>query len=282
MYEVAVVILNYMNYQETIKCVDSVLMQTNIGFQIVVVDNGSMNESYKMLVQRYSRNCLVHVIRARKNYGFAKGNNIGIKYARDRFQSEFVLLINSDTILIDEQYISILVSKYQKGVGVIGSEMVLRNGKKQKEYLQYISFPETLIQYLEILNQLYGIQICPAFFEKKVSKKERVRILHGSAFMLTPDYFKMYDGLYSKTFLYGEEELLYILCVRADLRQIYTLDTKIYHKEDQSSLYLFQNRNTVKLKYVIKSYKYIVWESFRSYMQNKSLIRRNGYEKKSS
>ena len=268
MQKVAVVILNYMNYQETFTCVDSVLKQKNIKFQVIVVDNGSLNESYTALKQKYADNGLVHVIRTRKNYGFAKGNNIGIKYARDRFKTDFVLVINSDTEMIDEQYISVLISHYHRNVGIIGSEILLRNRKKQKPYFEYVDFPYTLFYYVTFLNEVYGLSILKKNVEKFMRKSHREQVLHGCAFLLTPAFFKEYDGLYSKTFLYAEEILLYILCRRACLQQVYTSDTRIFHKEDQSSKYLFQNRNSAKTKYILKSYKYVVWESFKDYTKN--------------
>lgn len=109
MRKTVIVILNYMNYKETITCIDSVLLQKKISFQVVVVDNGSSNESFQVLGEKYCRNRLVHVIRARKNYGFAKGNNIGIRYARKRLRADYVLLVNSDIVMKDENYINTLI-----------------------------------------------------------------------------------------------------------------------------------------------------------------------------
>ena len=263
---IAVVILNYMNYQETVTCVDSVLNQKDVEFEIVVVDNASNNESFKVLKQKYASNDLVHVLRARKNYGFAKGNNIGINYARDRFHADFVLVINSDTKMIDEHYISILISHYQENVGVIGSEIILRNGIKQKKYLEYVDFPDTLFCYVNLLNEFLGTHILKNYIEQRMKERRRKEVLHGSAFLLTPSFFEVWDGLCSKTFLYAEEILLYILCRRANLQQVYTSDTRIFHKEDQSSKYLFENRSSIKLKYILNSYKYVVWESFKEYL----------------
>ena len=272
-YMVGIVILNYMNYNETISCVDSVLEQKGINYSIVVVDNGSVNESYKVLAKRYYKNPDVHVIHAGKNYGFAKGNNIGIKYVRERFGAKFVLLINSDTQMIYENYIEMLVSQYKKGIGVIGSEIILRNGSKQKPYVECVGFPGTLVRYADLFNQLYGTGTIHKQTERRISRKGYTTILHGCAFMLTPDYFEQYDGLYSKTFLYCEESLLYIMCERAGLKQLYTDITGIYHKEDQSSLYLYNNNNTKKLKYIIKSYKYVVLQSFINYIIRKGILK---------
>lgn len=269
MKKTGIVILNYMNYQETIACIDSVLLQKNNSFRIVVVDNGSPNESFQILTEKYCHNRLVKVIRARKNYGFAKGNNIGIQYAKKRLQADFVLLINSDTVMLDENYIDTLLSHYGKRVGVIGSEIVLRNSKKQKPYYEYVEFPATLIYYLYVLSGLYGINTLEDYMERLLGKRKREQVLHGSAFMLTPLFFEAYDGLYSRTFLYGEEILLYIMCQRAGLQQAYISETNILHKEDQSSKFLFGNRGSVQTRYALKSYKFVVWESFRDFINNK-------------
>lgn len=266
MYRIGIIILNYMNYQETISCVDSVLLQKDVKFKLVIVDNGSTNESYRILKKRYCNNRLIHILRCKKNLGFAKGNNIGIKFAKEKMDADFILLLNSDTVVTDEHYILKLISKYDESVGVIGSEILLRNRKVQNSYCEYVEFPATLLSYLKIYNELYGLAIFEKQIERLLNKYEKKKILHGCAFMLTPSYLKKYNGLYDKTFLYGEEILLYLLCERSNLKQIYISDTNIWHKEDQSSKYLFKNKTGAKMKYTLQSYKYIVIESFRNYI----------------
>ena len=269
MKRVAVIILNYMNYKETITCVNSVFLQKYKEYQIVVVDNGSQNESYQILKKYYTNNDLVQVLRVRKNYGFAKGNNIGIKYARERFGAEFMLLINSDTELLDENYINVILSKYKKEIGVIGSEIILRNGKKQRPYWEFVYFQATLLYYFKIINQVYVMSETENFIDNKLKKYKKELLLHGSAFMLTPAYFEYYDGLYSRTFLYTEEILLYIMCRRVGLGLAYMNETSIIHKEDQSSKYLYMNNSVEKMKHMMHSYKYVVWESFMDYIRKK-------------
>ena len=53
MRRLAIVVLNYLNYKDTIECVDSILeMQYSI-CGIVIVENGSHNESWRMLKKIY-------------------------------------------------------------------------------------------------------------------------------------------------------------------------------------------------------------------------------------
>lgn len=268
-YKVAIVILNYMNYQETMSCVESALQQKNVKFHIVVVDNGSSNDSYSILKKSYRNNLLVDVIRTKKNMGFAKGNNIGIAYLKHKYMTNFALLINSDTILVDKLYIAKMLGNYRPPIGVIGSAIISRDGKIQKRYCEYVDFPVTLVNYIKMLGYSSGVIKSEGKLEHKLNvflnQRSNTEILHGCAMMLTPSYLEKYSGLYDKTFLYCEEILLYLLCERAGLQQLYISDIKIIHKEDQSSKYLFDNESAVKKKYIRKSYKFVVIESLINY-----------------
>ena len=84
MTKVGVVVLNFINYEETIQCVESIIIQKNVDLDIVVVDNGSPNESYKNLVLKYSENELVNILKNNSNLGYARGNNVGINFLRSR------------------------------------------------------------------------------------------------------------------------------------------------------------------------------------------------------
>ncbi len=264
MKEVTVIILNYMNYQETISCVESVLLQEKVFVHVVIVDNGSKNESYKVLKRQYMNNSHIHVIRAGKNYGFAKGNNIGIKYARGNFNTDYIMLLNSDTELVDKNYLSIMLAYVEPDIGVIGSKVILRNGNQQKRYYEYVDFQSVLCQYFTMLCKKYGFKGIESKLEKELANRKTVEMIHGCAFMLTPAFFKKNNYLYDKTFLYTEEIQLYFLCQRLGLKQIYIEDTYLYHKEDQSSKFLFQNRASEKDAYVLSSYKYVVWECWKN------------------
>lgn len=268
MEKVAVVILNYVNYKETIQCVESILPQEKVDFEIIIVDNGSSNESCRELRKKYRNHKLVHVLKSNKNYGFAKGNNIGIHYAKKRLSADFILLLNSDTELIQSDYISVLVSKYEENIGVISSRIIQKRGMIQESYYDYVKFPDTLFLYLQLVCDYFSFLNLSSIFNQLLKKAEKTEILHGSCLMLTPAFFKHYELLYSRTFLYSEEVLLYIYCQKAGLTQIKTEETAILHKGKQSSKYLYENRGSIRRKFQIASYKYVVLESFKIYLKD--------------
>lgn len=268
MSRVAIVVLNYLNYMDTIECVDSILKMEYPICGIVIVDNGSKNDSYTRLKKKYAKEKKVSLIANKKNLGFARGNNEGIFYARKKLKADFVLVVNNDTVFIEKNYIKSMIQKYEPGVGVIGSKIVLKNGSVQPEMVGYLDFKDIISCNLNMVSLRYG-----SCFDFPLNQGKATIFLHGCALMFTPDFFKAYKGFYKRTFLYGEEDILYFMCKCKNLRQVYNTETKIYHKEDQSSLMSFQNDKLIHNRYALRSRKYILlWKikyEIRSFLSRK-------------
>ena len=87
------VILNYKTWREAAACAESILKpQQGQDIRIVLVDNGSGNGSEESLREEFAGEKRVHVIASEKNLGFARGNNLGIRYARSHFEP--ILFLN--------------------------------------------------------------------------------------------------------------------------------------------------------------------------------------------
>lgn len=256
---VAIVILNYLNYKDTIECVDSILKNKYAIKGVVVVDNGSTNNSFNIISDKYIGNKDIHILKSQKNLGYAKGNNLGISYARKRLSAEFVLVVNNDTVFGEEDYLDKLLSKYHKGIGCIGSKIILKNGIEQAEYSECISAKDTFWSLVNLRSQRDG-----SSFDFCCNEDGWTYILHGSAILLTPDFFKYYEGFYQGTFLYGEEAILYYMCKCKGIQQLYVPEASIYHKEDQSSIMSFNNDSEIMEKYVYQSRKYVLFWALKS------------------
>lgn len=89
-----VIILNWNGKNDTLHCLDS-LSEVTTPHHVVVVDNGSTDDSTKVIAQRFPNH---HLIETKKNLGFAEGSNVGIRYAMKQ-GAEFLLLLNNDTIV---------------------------------------------------------------------------------------------------------------------------------------------------------------------------------------
>lgn len=281
-YNISIVILNYLNYKDTIDCVNSILEVKYRINKIVIVDNGSTNKSYDILVDEFKdKSELVYIISAERNFGFAKGYNIGIDYIRKYIKSDFIMIVNNDTIFYDKEILDILLSKYRIGIGAIGPKIIGKDGRNQNPVLIRLRRKriERDINYMININSKktrnfdkQNIFICNIkYIIKKVLYHDIV--LHGACIILTPDYFKYYSHLYPKTFLYYEENILKVLLNKVGLKMKYVNKTKIYHKEDQSSNLAFNNDSEIINQYALdsanlclklydKSYEEIIEEDF--------------------
>ena len=70
-----------------------------VGFNVIVVDNGSTDGSCGAIERMYPR---VHLVRNQTNLGAAGGRNCGIAYAKKEFDHQYILFLDNDTI-VDEK-----------------------------------------------------------------------------------------------------------------------------------------------------------------------------------
>lgn len=118
MERVEIVVLNWNGWQDTIACIFSIQKQDYPNFHLLVVDNGSTDDS---VVQIKKAAPAVELLQTGANLGFGGGCNAGIRLALDR-GADFVWLINSDSTA-DVCALSALVRKAQshQTLGAVGS-----------------------------------------------------------------------------------------------------------------------------------------------------------------
>ncbi|MEZ4644289.1 MAG: glycosyltransferase family 2 protein, partial [Chloroflexota bacterium] len=108
------VTLNWNHPDDTIACVKSLTAQTYANLHVVVVDNGSCDES----VTKIKSACpTAELIVRTDNGGFAKGMNAGIRHAL-KVGADFIFLANNDTYLAADT-IAQLVNTAQPNIGLI-------------------------------------------------------------------------------------------------------------------------------------------------------------------
>ena len=163
---VAIIILNWNGWEDTIECLESLYRICYDSYEVVVVDNGSENESVERIkeycqglrvpdtarvkydlsnkpisILEYSRdvtetgglpekekkfltqrpNRRLKLILNERNFGFAEGCNIGIRYVLSSSKPDYILLLNNDTI-VEESFLRELVafSQQDESVGFAG------------------------------------------------------------------------------------------------------------------------------------------------------------------
>lgn len=258
-YKTAIVILNYLNYEDTINCVASIQKNKYDLCGVVIVDNGSNNGSYEILKKQYLFDESVYVVDAKRNLGFARGNNIGISFARNKLKADFVFCCNNDVIFLEKDYFTILLKNYESGVGVLGSKIINANEEVQPRFILNLNWKALITSYLNTYAVIKGTS-----FDLPISEYDNQEVIHGCAVLFTPDFFEYYSGFYKRTFLYYEEPILFFMCNEKQLRQVYVEETKIMHLEDKSSEMSFMNDiNTIR-NHSFHSMKYLIWWSIRN------------------
>ncbi|MBF0117390.1 MAG: glycosyltransferase family 2 protein [Desulfobacterales bacterium] len=116
---VSVVIVNWNGRKYLEDCLSSLKEQTFRFFEVILVDNGSLDGSVDFVQKYYSD--MVFLIKLSENMGFAKGNNIGIEKAKGKY----IALLNNDTE-VDKNWLKNLVSSMEtdENIGMVGSKIL--------------------------------------------------------------------------------------------------------------------------------------------------------------
>src|SRR5690348_14253877 len=99
--QVSVIIINYNTFEYTCNCIQSLIDKTmGVDYEIILVDNASSECNPDLFKEKFPQ---IILIKNSENSGFAAGNNLGIKHAK----GEFILLLNSDTVFIENSILFI-------------------------------------------------------------------------------------------------------------------------------------------------------------------------------
>ncbi|HFD2051433.1 glycosyltransferase [Clostridium perfringens] len=268
MPKIIFVILHYLTYEDTIECVESITNNINYkNYEIIIVDNASKNGSYEAIEDKFRYSEKIYIIKSNKNLGFAKGNNIGYKFAKNNLNADFIITINNDTIITERLFLDKIIKKYNSfNFDILGPDIIslkdncMQNPLKKvieskseilKNIIKYLILyflNITKIEYIKkkFIKNIHNKKICnKETSNKKIHNKEIYNVpLHGACLIFSPSYINNFDyAFYPNTFLYVEEDILYYLSKKYKLKTIYFPEVKIYHKEDSSTDFLLNTED---------------------------------------
>src|SRR6185437_4490522 len=115
--KIFVVILNWNGTKDTIPCLHSIQKSDSSNYELLVVDNGSTDDSVAILRREFP---LLTLLEIEENCGYAGGVNVGIQYALEQ-GAEWILLLNNDTV-VDPHFLSAFSQKIEENpnVGIVG------------------------------------------------------------------------------------------------------------------------------------------------------------------
>lgn len=202
--QLSIIIITFNTKKITAECLQSIfdsLRDKKINYEIIIVDNASSDGSFQYFSNLALGNPQVRYIYNKKNLGFSKGNNQGLKLAK----GEYILFINSDTIILNKA-INRLLDYYQKNedkVHFLGPKLLNNDFSPQPSAGYFFNL-------LVVFGALFlkGDKIGLTRFSPPKIKK--VDWISGACILTKKQILKKLNGFDEKIFMYMDEvDLLY-------------------------------------------------------------------------
>ena len=198
------------------RCLSSLKKTAYGNFKVIVADGGSKDNS-KDLTERVYRKA--DFIVDRQNGGFAKGNNMGIKYSIKKYNPEYFLLINNDAWTINGDWLSKLVhlAEKDKDIGIEGCKLLYPDGSIESAGVK----------------ELPGIKFMPRCrFERDKGQYETIEecdCVSAPAMMIRKEVFKEI-GFLDENFFNGLEDVDFFLRAKKNkIKMVYNGKVKLIH-----------------------------------------------------
>jgi len=266
--KVLIIILNWNGWRDTIECLESLYQITYPNYDVIVVDNGSQDDSIEKIKEycegkievtskffeydmsnkpikiiEYTReraeagggkeheiadlhsNKKLILIKNEKNYGFAEGNNIGMRYALKTLNPDYILLLNNDTV-VDRKFLDELVKVAESGekIGIVGPKIYYYDYGGRNDVIQWGK-----TKFVRQLGMVWNPD--RGEIDKFLEMHSKpVNFVYGACMLIKKHVFHnvgMFDGNF---FLYWEETDLCVRVKNSGYYLVYTPNAKIWHK----------------------------------------------------
>jgi len=213
--ELSVIIVNWNTREMTLACLASLYAETTAtSFEVILVDNGSHDGSAAAIAVAFPQ---VRLLAESENHGFAKANNI----AADIANGEFLLLLNSDTVVLDKAVDRLVAfARETPDAGIWGGRTVFANGTLnpgsawgKPTLWSTVSFALGLM-HLAPNSALFNPEGMGGW---KRDTRRQVDIVSGCFFLIKAELWQALSGFDPVFFMYGEEA---DLCARARARGV--------------------------------------------------------------
>ena len=247
--DVAIIILNYNNADDTIECIKSLLYLNNKPGAIVIVDNNSKDNSVnkinsflkeiredKNIIKDYSNNFNknnIYFILSDSNDGYSRGNNLGIKFIKKYKHFKLYWILNNDTI-VEKNALDALCTRMniEAKPSIIGSTIV---NFKNMSTLQCASGYNSRLKVVFDKPLLSGMKVSNLFTIDTKQVEQKISYIIGASFFIHADIFKKIGYFREDFFLYAEEMEYCIRAYKQGIPLLWAKESIVYHKEGGST-----------------------------------------------
>lgn len=273
MKKVFVVVLHYKGKEFTRECLLSLkkIEAANFSIKVVVVDNNSP-EPIDNLKKEFKE---IVFIKNRKNFGFAEGNNVGIRLALKE-QADCVLILNNDTIVDKNLLIQLIAATESERVGIVAPKIYFAPGYeyhraryKPNEQGKVFWYTGGKVDWRNILCSHRGVdEVDKGQYDKQIETD----FVSGCTMLIKREVLEKI-GLFDKRyFLYLEDVEFCQRAKKSGFKIIYQPKAKVWHFNAGSSqvggplhdYFITRNRLIFGMKYASWRTKFnLVRESFK-------------------
>lgn len=231
--DVAIVIVSYNSAGQIGACLESVFAQREgVSQQVIVVDNHSRDNTVELIRCGFPK---VELILPGANLGFAAGVNFGAGYAN----SEFVLLLNPDTVIL-KHAVDVIVDFARKnpGHGLYGGRTLKPNGSLEpsscwgKPTLWSLAMFALGLTTLAPKNRWLDPESLGDWQRDSVRE---VGVVTGCFLLVPKAIWEELGGMDERYFMYGEDVDFATRARRAGYRPLICPDAELIHEVGQSS-----------------------------------------------
>lgn len=238
---VSIIIVNYNTPDDTKATIQSLADINHSGFdyKIIVVDNGSKEPlSFSNLFLK--NNPRVELLRSESNLGFSGGNNLGIQHSIDNYDSDYYLLLNSDTIVTKDFLKNLFnMMKEDPKIGLAASKIYFHKGYeyfkdsyKEAEKHHVLWYVGGKVDWTNLLSYHIGIDEIDRGQFDQVSETDYAT---GCVMMISREVIERVGRLDDRFFLYSEDVDMSLRVHEAGLKVMYCPSSVVYHKIGRST-----------------------------------------------
>ncbi|OEU44199.1 hypothetical protein BGV40_00015 [Methanosarcina sp. Ant1] len=267
---VSIILLNWNGWEDTIECLESVYSINYPNYQVIVVDNGSQDNSLQKIedyakgilkpnskffnyskdnkpltIITYSKeeselnsdenkeffklpsNRKLFLIKNEYNYGFAEGNNIGIRYCLTSFHPDYVMLLNNDTV-VDKDFLDklVMISESDEMIGIIGPKIYYYEFGGQNDIINFAGGKINWLRYPGYHHIGDGVKDVDSRIHSGIKECDWIT---GAAIMIKSKFLSY--GFLDNNYFFGCEDV--DLCMRLKkqgCKIFVNLDSLVWHK----------------------------------------------------
>jgi len=204
--KISIILVNWNTCHLLDDCLSSVFthLRHTISFEVIVIDNASSDGSAEMVARKFPE---VQLIRNSENVGFARANNQGAAISK----GEFLLLLNSDTIILDDGLAKIILyMTNHPEVGAATGRILNHDLTFQQPFNKFPHYIESFFHQTVHLIFKWKLPFGKFFFQKRIDELQphKVDWVSGAYLFVRKEFIVNGKILDESIFMYYEDTLL--------------------------------------------------------------------------